>query len=191
MPGPLCFNEVFELSGYVLADEPVDERDEGLAGARKNELLHLLVPIELEARGQRGDPDLPDRRVGRDDKLAARILEDNVEHAGLLLDLEAGLGLFFALDQVPLQLVECGLGRAPELQFILHGPSVASGWALFINLVRVLAALAGISGLFCRNLNLLFTFIAPFLRHAGEILGLGNGDGLASRAQDDSADPVA
>jgi hypothetical protein len=58
-------------------------------------------------------------------------------------------------------------------------------------LVRVLAALAGISGLFCRNLNLLFTFIAPFLRHAGEILGLGNGDGLASRAQDDSADPVA
>src|SRR3954452_6233273 len=46
-------------------------------------------PRELKASRHRRDPDLPYRRVGRDHELGLdRLLEDDVEHAVLQLDLE-------------------------------------------------------------------------------------------------------
>ena len=72
--------------------------------------------------------DLAHRRIGRDDEPGSRFLEENVQDSALFLDLEVRLLVFLARNQMPLQPVERRFGRAPELLFILHGPSVASSF---------------------------------------------------------------
>src|SRR5580698_10481900 len=111
----------------MLADEPVYECDQRLASLGENERLHLLVPVELEAGGERGNPELAHRRVGRDDEFGGRLLKEHIEHAVLLLRFEATL--FLARNQMLLEAFECCLRRAPELLLILHDASVTS-WAL-------------------------------------------------------------
>ena len=54
------------------------------------------VPVELEAGGERRDPDLANRRVGRDDEPGSRFFEENVEDSALFLDLEVRLLVFLA-----------------------------------------------------------------------------------------------
>jgi len=88
------------LACEVLCDQAVDKWGESLACARQNEGCGRGVPVKFEAGGERGDPDLAYGRIGRDDELARRLFEEDIEHAILLLDFEAGIVLFFALDEV-------------------------------------------------------------------------------------------
>ena len=54
-------------------------------------------PVELEAGGHGGDPNLAHRRVGRDDEFGGRVFKDHLQCARLFLDLKAGG--FFSHDQ--------------------------------------------------------------------------------------------
>lgn len=110
----------------ILADEAVDEGDHGLAGARQDELFPLRIEIELEAGGERGDPDLAHGRIGRDDESGARVFEKDIQDTALFFDLEAGLLVFLARDEMALEAVEGRFGGAAKLLLALHGPSVAS-----------------------------------------------------------------
>ena len=83
----------------MFADETVNEGDEGLAGARQDKGSGGGVPVELEAGGERRDPDLANRRVGRDDELCSRFLEENVQDSALFLNLEVRLLVFLAQNQ--------------------------------------------------------------------------------------------
>ena len=102
----------------MLADEAIDEGGEGFAGAGQDELLELGIPVEFEAGGERGDPDLAYRRVGRDDEAGSRIFEEDVEHATLFLDLETRLLAFLACKEMPLEVAERRFSRAPEVLLV-------------------------------------------------------------------------
>jgi len=82
----------------------------------------------LKLGGKRRDPDLPDRRVGSDDELALRLLEQNIQDAILFLDFKAcaRARCILAREQVLLQGVESSFDQTAELQVIHHGPSVAT-----------------------------------------------------------------
>src|SRR5580692_1477612 len=96
----------------MLANEPIDEDGERFAGAGQNELFELGIPVEFEAGGGRGDPDLANRRVERDDEPGRGILKEDVERAALFPDLEACPLAFFARDEVPFEVAECRFSRA-------------------------------------------------------------------------------
>ncbi len=102
----------------MLADEAIDKDAESLAGARQNELLELGIPVEFEAGGERGNPDLAYRRVGRDDETGRGILEEDIQHAALFLDFETGLLAFFTCDEVPLEVAKRRFSRAPEVLLV-------------------------------------------------------------------------
>ena len=109
----------------VLADEAIDEGGESFAGAGQDKFLELGIPVEFEAGGGCRDPDLANRRVGRDDEAGRGILEEDVEHAALLLDFETCLLAFLACDEAPLEIAERRFSRAPEVLLVWHGHSVA------------------------------------------------------------------
>ena len=99
----------------MLANEPIDEDGERFAGAGQNELFELGIPVEFEAGGGRGDPDLANRRVERDDEPGRGILKEDVERAALFPDLEACLLAFLVCDEVPLKVAERRFSRALEV----------------------------------------------------------------------------
>ena len=109
----------------MFADEGIDEDAESLSGAGQDELLERGIPVEFEAGGERGDPDLAHRRVGRDDEPGGGILKENIQHSALLLDLETCLLVFLAREEMPLEVFERRFRRATELLLVLHGDSVA------------------------------------------------------------------
>jgi len=111
--------------GVVLGDETVDERDEGFAGAGEDEVVISGVPVELEAGGEGGDPDLADWGVGGNDEAGAGRVEEDIESAVLLLDFKGGLLVFLAGDEMTLEAEESGFCCATEGLFVLHGHSVA------------------------------------------------------------------
>ena len=102
----------------MLADEAIDEGAESFAGAGQDEFLELGIPVEFEAGGERGDPDLAHRRIGCDDEAGRWILEENVEHAALFLDFEACLLAFLACEEMPLEVAERRFSRAPEVLLV-------------------------------------------------------------------------
>src|ERR1035437_4283680 len=116
--GPLHF--------LMLLNEAIDQRGELFAGPGQFECLVLCVPVKLEARGQRGYPDLAHGRVGRNNELARGVIEDNVENAILLFNLEARVLFFFALKEIPFRWAERPLCSRAKLQFVHQAPSVKS-----------------------------------------------------------------
>jgi len=108
----------------MLADEAIDKSGESFAGARQDELFELGIPIEFEAGGERGDPDLAHRRVGRDDETGSGILEEDVQNTALFLDFETCLLGFLACVEMPLEVAERRFCRAPEVLLVWHGHSV-------------------------------------------------------------------
>jgi len=71
-----------------LAGEPAEQLRQRLAVEREG--VELGRPWELEASRHRRHPDLPHRRIGRDDELGVgRLLEHQIEDAVLQLDFEA------------------------------------------------------------------------------------------------------
>jgi len=99
----------------MLADEAIDEDAESLPRAGQDKFLEPGIPVEFEAGSERGDPDLANRRVGRDDEAGSGILEEYIEHAALLLDLETCLFALLARDEMPLEVAERRFSRAPEV----------------------------------------------------------------------------
>lgn len=102
----------------MLADEAIDEGGKGFTGAGQNELLELGIPVEFEAGGEGGDPDLAYWRVGRDDEAGGGVLEEDVKHAALFLDFETGLLAFLTCDEAPLEVAEGCFSRAPEFLLV-------------------------------------------------------------------------
>src|SRR5260370_1336885 len=82
-----------------------------------------LVPAQLEAGGERGDPDFADRRVGRDHELRlCGFLEDNFKLSRFALDVEA---MFIAGGKhAALEVLERGVGLPLKVLFIEHANSV-------------------------------------------------------------------
>jgi hypothetical protein len=115
-----------DSGGATLADQTFDEGDKRLTRAWQDELLHPRIPVELEARGQRGDPYLVQRRIGSDNESGAVMIEENVEDAVPLLHFECDLLFVPAHDEMALQSIERGPGSNSKLMIILHGVSVAS-----------------------------------------------------------------
>ena len=60
----------------MLLDEAIDEGKKQLAGARQDKRSLRRHPVKLEAGGEGGDPNLTDRGIWGDDKLAGGLLED-------------------------------------------------------------------------------------------------------------------
>lgn len=106
----------------MFANEAIDEGDECLARAGQDEFFHPRIPVEFEARGQRGDPDLAQRRIGCDDEWGAGIIEEDVQDAVLLFHFECGVVVFLTHDEMTLQTIEGRFGGDPELVLKLHGP---------------------------------------------------------------------
>src|SRR5260370_30607284 len=82
-----------------------------------------LVPAQLEAGGERGDPDFADRRVGRDHELRlCGFLEDNFKLSRFALDIET---MFIAGgEHAALQVLERRVRFSLKVFFIEHANSV-------------------------------------------------------------------
>jgi len=102
----------------MLADEAIDESAESLPGAGQDELLELGIPVEFEAGGERRDPDLAYRRVRRDDEAGRGILEQDIQHAALLLDFETCLLALLTCDEVALEVAKRRFSSAPEVLIV-------------------------------------------------------------------------
>lgn len=124
--GTACIPAGLKLSALlVFFDKAIDQGDQLFAGAGQNEGGSGGVPVELEAGGERRDPDLAHWRVRRDDELGWRFFENDIEDAALFFDLEAGFVFFFASDEVFLECVESVFGGAAKFKFVLHTTSLA------------------------------------------------------------------
>ena len=114
----------------MLAEEALDERSEDFAGFGQNKGLVGFGPVELEAGGLGGDPDLSNGCVGCEDELSWTIFEEDIEYAILLFGLEAAV--FLDEDQGLLEGGEGLVGFATEGGFVDGGHSGDSlrqlGW---------------------------------------------------------------
>lgn len=119
--------------GELLLKEALGEELECLAGFGEDEGFGFGAPLELEAGGEGGNPDLADGGLGGENELGGAILEENVEDAVLFLGFEPAL--FLGVDEGLLEIFQGGVGDAAKLGFINHG-EVSLAW------VRILGARA-------------------------------------------------
>ncbi len=103
----------------VFAEEALDKEPQVFAGFREDESFRGFGPIELEAGGLGGDPDLADGGVGGEDELSGSVFEEDVEDAVLLLGFEAA-GLF-GDDEGLLERGEGSVGFTAEGGFVDGG----------------------------------------------------------------------
>ncbi len=103
----------------MFAEEALDQGLQIFAGLGKDEAVRGFGPVQLEAGGLSGDPDLADGRIWGENELSRSILEEYVENAILLLCFEAP-GLF-GDDEGLLQGRECGICLAAEGDFVEKG----------------------------------------------------------------------
>ena len=109
----------------VFAEEALDKGLEALAGLGKSEGAGGLGPVEFEARGLSGDPNLADRSVGGDDELAGAILEDDVHDTVVVFELEGAI-VVLGRDEGLLQGFKGTVGFAAEGSFVDHVVSLAA-----------------------------------------------------------------
>ena len=104
----------------VRFDEAMYERAEGFAGLCQDEAVGCQV--KFEAGVARRDPDLLDGSVGRDYEFAGRLLKNDVERAGVGLDLKTAC----VLGSVELlgEFFNGGVCFFAKLNFIDHAASV-------------------------------------------------------------------
>ena len=103
----------------VFAEKTLDEDPQVFPGFGEDEGLRGLGPVELEAGGLGGDPDLADRGVGGEDELSGAVLEQDIEDAVLLLGFESS-GLF-GDDEGLLERGEGAVGFTAEGGFVDQG----------------------------------------------------------------------
>jgi len=120
---PRCDLAEDDLSvAEMLGNQAGDERFERLSGLRKYEGLRGLVPVELEAGGESGNPNLPDGRVGSENKFGGWLLKADVEDTVLFFHLKIGIGL--SEDEGFFQGFQGAVRVAPKGDFVKHGASV-------------------------------------------------------------------
>jgi hypothetical protein len=88
-----------------------------------HEGLSCIVPAELEAGGERGDPDFADGRVGRNHELGLLgLFKNNFELSAFAFDVEAVL--IAEDEQALLEILERGIRFALKVFFVEHEFSV-------------------------------------------------------------------
>jgi hypothetical protein len=113
----------------VLAEQALDEDLEVFAGFAESKGVDGFGPVELEAGGLGGDPDLANGGVGRDDELAGAVFEDDVHDAVVVFELE-GAVVVLGGDEGLLERLEGYVGFAAEGGFVDHVTSLA-GWTRY------------------------------------------------------------
>ena len=104
----------------VFAEEALGEGFEVFAGFGEGEGVGGFGPVEFEAGGLGGDPDLADRSVGGDDEFGGAVFEDDVHDAVVVFELE-GAVVVFGCDEGLLEGFEGAVGFAAEGGFVDHG----------------------------------------------------------------------
>ena len=107
----------------LLGDDAAHDGVEIFAGFFMDEGVARFVPPELEAGGERGDPDFADRGVGRNHELGLLgLLENDFELPAFAFDVKA---VFIAEDQEAFfEIVKGGVGFALKVFFLKHEFSV-------------------------------------------------------------------
>jgi hypothetical protein len=77
----------------MFGDQTCNQRFEGFAGFWKDERLRGLIPVELKAGRESGNPNLTDGSIGSENKLGGWLLKADVEDAVLFFHLKIGIGL--------------------------------------------------------------------------------------------------
>lgn len=106
------------FAGELLLDEALDQGDERGSVLWQNEVAGFVGPVELEAGGEGGDPDLTNGRVGRDDELCAGFLKEDVDGSGLFFDLKTAV--FFGLEEGFHEGFESAVRVIAECSFVEH-----------------------------------------------------------------------
>src|SRR5580704_12865775 len=75
----------------VVAEKALGERLEVFTGFGEGEGVGCLGPVEFEAGGLGGDPDLADGGVGGDDEFGGAVFEDDVHDAVVVFELEGAV----------------------------------------------------------------------------------------------------
>ena len=107
----------------MLGNDAAHDGVEIFAGFFMDEGVARFVPPELEAGGERGDPDFADGRVGRDHEFGIlRFLKNNFELPAFAFDIEAVL---IAKDEQALfEVLEGGVRLSLKVFFVEHEFSV-------------------------------------------------------------------
>ncbi len=112
----------------MLGDDAAHDGVEVLAGLFEDEGAARIVPAELEAGGERGDPDFADGRVGGDHEFGfLGFLEDDFEFSGLAFDVETVL--VAESEQALLEIIEGCVSFALKIFFLQHEFSVHEQYA--------------------------------------------------------------
>ena len=116
--------------GEVFSEQTLGEGFEVFASFGEGEGVGGVGPLELEAGGDGGDPDLADGGVGGNDKLGGAVLEDDIHDAVVVFELE-GAGGVLGGDESLLEGFEGVVGVAAEGGFVKHTVSLARAVAKF------------------------------------------------------------
>src|SRR6266852_2798631 len=112
------------LCAELLGDDAAHDVDEVFAGFFEDEGVLGFRPGELEAGGERGNPDFANRSVGGNYKFCfLGLLENDFELAAFAFDVEA---VFVAKrEQSPFQIFEGDVGFSLEVFFVKHNSRVS------------------------------------------------------------------
>src|ERR1051326_1820438 len=117
-------SQSYRLIANLLVDQSGDQGLEGLTGLGKDEVVLFRGPVQLEAGGEGGDPDLVDGGIGRNDELGGRIVKGDVDSAAGVLDFK--IGILLSLDQRLLEGIQRAFGLLTRSE-VGHGGIVKHG----------------------------------------------------------------
>jgi hypothetical protein len=100
-------------------EEPLHEDGEILAGFGEDEGVLGVAPLQFEAGGEGGDPNLADGSVGSYDEFAGWVIEDDVKDAILFFGLEDAV--FFGGKERLLESFQSLVRVGAKLCFFQHG----------------------------------------------------------------------
>lgn len=106
------------LARELLLDQALDEGLKRHTIPGQDKVAGFVGPVEFEAGGEGGDPDLADRGVGRDDEFCAGFFKEDVEHAILFFDFESAV--LFGSQKGLFQGFERPVGMIAESSFVEH-----------------------------------------------------------------------
>lgn len=109
------------LACELLLDEALDEGLERRSVFGQEKVVGFAGPVQFEAGGEGGDPNLADGRVGSDDEFGPGVFKEDVEDAVLLFDIESAV--LFGNEEGLFEGFESAVRVIAKLSFIEHtGP---------------------------------------------------------------------
>ena len=97
-------------------DNPLNDCRQCLPSLGQHKIFRSLRPVQLEAGGKGGDPNLARRGVGRNHKFAWRLVEQDIEHAILFFHFKPTL--FLGLDETLLKGLHRSIAVAAECSLV-------------------------------------------------------------------------